>query len=188
MSGFTSKACRRRLSGGSGGTWDGLAPTLVSLLPTFSRDEQSTLFLLIAKGKSICETRELECRRSFAELLPPCLAAGFLPPDVREQVSAFSRALVPPEEVGFLRVKSYVHSLAHVPRHGRCTLQTETIEYLDNARPDIVRALPGYKPPPEPPLSGRRWSGTDAKPRHSEQLHSLLDHSVFQKFQFLTIT
>jgi hypothetical protein len=165
--------------------WHNLASTLVSLLPGLPGDCQNLLFLLIAKGKSVFEMRGVECHASFAELLKPCLEAGLIPSNIATQVSEFSRALLPPEEAGFLRIKSYVHKLANVARHGRCTLQPDTIEYLDSARPDIVRGLPGYEPPLGP--SNHRWIHHDARPRHSQQLHSLIDHSIFQKFQFLTI-
>ncbi len=171
-------------------SWSMLRPKLVALLPSLGDAESHDLFLLIAKGKSIFDTYELESRRSFSELLAPCLSCGSIPPPLDAEVSALSEAILPRQQAGFLRIKSYVHALSHVERHGRCRLKDETVDFLDRSQPDVVHSLPGYEAPPEQPKGrGRRsqllWL-QDQRATQSEQLHSLFDHSVFRKFQFIS--
>ena len=171
----------RRLSA----QWASLEPSLIALLPSLGAADRMNLFLMIAKGYSLFQTRAVESCRSFGELAGECLDAGIFPPPLREKVVAMDQAILPSDKAGFLRLKSFVHAVVDVPRHRRCRLKKDAIEHLDQVCPHIVRELPGYEPPPTRPIDGRvRWM-VDREPKHSEQLHSLIDHSVFQKFRFL---
>jgi hypothetical protein len=70
-----------------------------------------------------------------------------------------------------------------LPRHGRCRLKRDAVDHLDQVCPDVLHALPGYQPPTSPGPRHRRLYDREAK--HSEQLHALIDQSVFQRFRFI---
>lgn len=163
--------------------WARLEPSLTNLLPSLDASARKPLLLLVAKGYSLFDTADMKLRRSFAELAKACLDANILPPDLRAQVVAIDKAILPSDEAGFLRLKSFVHSVADVPHYRRCCLKKEVIEHLDAVRPDIVRSLPGYVAAPEP-SQGRRYIAM-RDPKHSEKLHLLINQTVFQNFRFI---
>jgi hypothetical protein len=165
--------------------WASLEPLLVAVLPTLDAADRMRLFVLIAKGYSLFQTRKVESPCSFGELARECMDAGLLPPPIREQVAVMDQAVLPDDKAGFLRLKSFVHAVVDVPRHRRCRLKTGAIEHLDKICPEVVHSLPGYKPKPPQPIGARFHFMFDSDPKHSDQLHSLIDHTVFQRFRFI---
>ena len=165
-----------------------MSPKLVDLLPTLHPEQVTQLYLLIAKGKSLFETDELESRRSFAELLAPCIDSGLIPDPLEKEVRAFANALLSPHEAGFLRIKSFIHSLVDVARYGQCRLKKDTIAFLDRQRPDVIRALPGYRPPDTTRPYGLGGRPGELNAKHCETVHRLLDHTAFHEFQFVRLS
>jgi hypothetical protein len=169
--------------------WYALAPKLIALLPGREGEEGNRLFLLTAKGKSLFEELPIESRcSSFAQLLQPCLEAGLLPAPLDREMVALAEEFLPGTEAGFLSLKSHLHAMVHAHRHGRCELRDETLDYLDRAYPEVVRSLPGYRPAPadDPPADRFSFGSWRARAEHSEQIHALIDHTVFQKFLFIS--
>jgi hypothetical protein len=169
-------------------TWLRLEPQLIDLLPELDRADRNALFCLLARGKSIFETQDLTVRHSFAEHHRICAERQSLPEPLEGQVKTFADALVPPADAGHLRLKGFVHSFAHVPRHRGCTLKEDTVEYLARMCPDLVRSLPEYVPGSAPEVGHVRYTlmGVYCKEKHSPQLYKLLDQSIFQEFNFLS--
>jgi hypothetical protein len=95
--------------------------------------------------------------------------------------------MLAPAQAGFLRLKSYVHAFAHVPRHRHCWLKEITVDFLNRARPNVVQNLPGYIAPRRPAGPPSRSCRYMVEEKHSEKLNRLFDHSVFQRFQFLQL-
>ena len=118
--------------------------------------------------------------------LRPCLKFSSISSSLAAEVLALSEGILPRQQAGFLRVKSYVHAIANVERHGRCRLKEETIEFLDRNHPAIIRLLPGYEPAQTRPSGKPRRRFSEKRAKQSDQLHSLFDHSVFRKFQFIS--
>jgi hypothetical protein len=165
--------------------WLRLEPRLVTLLHTTRHEERNGVFLLIAKGKAIFEEDALSCRGAFADYVRRCIEGRLLREPLAAEVIALSEAMMPPTNAGQLRLKSYIHEFADVPRHRGCSLKKRTVEYLAKACPAVVESLPGYIPSETPP--DRRHVFYAREARHSPQLYGLFDQTVFQKFHFLQI-
>lgn len=169
--------------------WRNLESELFEQLPRLSGEDRSDLFLLIARARSLFESAPLECRRSIAQCVGPLVERRALPPGLQEKVIDFSDSLLPPTEIGFLQVKSFIRSFTDIPRYGSdYRLKPEILDTLEEERPDVVKALPGYEPPP-PPGSRRRLPILRDEPRstHGQLIHTLLDKTVFEKFTFISL-
>jgi hypothetical protein len=166
--------------------WHELMPRLVARLAKSDTNRANDLFLLIAKGKSVFDTKDIRCHKSFGDYAQRVIEQSDVPADLALQLANVSTLVLPPHEAGPLRVKSYIHALANVPRHRQCQLKNETIEHLDQSCPDLVRQLPGYEPAREPTVGVRRSLMMQREPRHSDELHRIIDQTVFQKFQFIS--
>ena len=166
--------------------WIQLQPALIRCLPALTEEQQQPLFLLIAKGKSLFEKEEMGIRVSvaFRECGDSCAKAKCLPNALQDQINDLVRILLPAEESGPLRVKSYIHSFADVPRHRRPRLKQDALEFLEEARGDIVRRLEGYEKP-EPPQDGWPRANREQSSRHSDLLTGMIDQSVFSRFRFI---
>jgi hypothetical protein len=168
--------------------WLRLEPRLMALLPRMSRDDVNALFELIAKAKSIFETQGLDCRGAFVEHVQRCTARHLLPLPIANKITAFSNELLPPTDAGQLRLKSYIHAFADIPKYRGCSLKKETVEYLDRSFPTVVQTLPGYTAPPAKQTGFRRFVSLDERgPTHSKLLLGLFDQTVFQDFRFVRI-
>jgi hypothetical protein len=165
--------------------WLRLEPQLMALLPEAARAQRNTLFQLVAKGKAIFELQELDCRGALVEHVLRCYEAQLLPELLAAEVKAFADRMLPAATAGHLRLKGYIHQFANVPQYRGCSLKEKTVEYLDKARPDIVRSLPGYVAPEKP--ADRRLYFYSREAQHSPQLHTLIDQTVFQNFHFLRV-
>jgi len=157
------------------------------LLSSIRADIQDRLFLLIGKGKELFHSRELTVAPAFTELASPFLEGSLLPMSTQRELRCMCDSFLTPSDAGFLELKSYVHAFADVPRHGRrCPLRRDTLKYLEEACPQIIKNLPGYEP--APPARGPMLRFVvDPWPRHSDHLDSLFDQTIFQKFRFVQL-
>jgi hypothetical protein len=167
-------------------SWLRVEPRLIELLPLSGRADRNVLFQLAVKGKSIFETGDLECRGSFAEHLQICTEHKLLPDPLASDLRILSDSMLAPTDAGHLRLKSYIHTFAAVPQHRGCSLRKETVTYLDQSCPEVVRKLPGYVAP-EVPVNRHNYMMGAREPKHSQQLYGLFDQTVFQRFHFLQL-
>lgn len=169
--------------------WCCLEPKLIVLLHQCEQPIRNQLFLLIAKGKALFETSDLDSRRSFGELAVQLLQTGVCSPEVERMIRDLNENLLESNEAGFLRLKSVIHSVANVPVHGRdWSLKTQTVEYLESRCHDVLSSLPGYQSAEPPP--GRRNLRLMMMERQAVQsrlLQNLLDHTVYTRFRFVEV-
>jgi hypothetical protein len=105
--------------------WQSLEPRLIDLLPRSEHAARNALFSLIAKGKSIFETQDLQCWGAFAEHVHRCIDQHLLPEAVASDAKCLSDAILPAPDAGHLRLRSYIHTFAEMPRHRRCSLKQQ---------------------------------------------------------------
>ena len=170
--------------------WADIEPELIGRLAGLAGEEQATLFLLIARGKSLFGPAPLECHRSIAECVRPLVGRAALPPALENRLTAFSASLLPSDESGFLRVKSCIRSFAEIPRTGSgFMLRPETLNHLEEACPDVVAKLPGYKRRQPSAKKSSVWI-IMRKVRcstYGPDIHKLLDKAVFETFLFIRL-
>lgn len=167
-------------------SWQRSESSLMQLFPRLQAAHQTQLLFLVTKGKSLFETREVNAKRGFTEYAQICLQSGFLSENLAGEVKTLAHSVLPSVETGPLRLKSFIHLGVDVPKRGRCSLKTKLLEHLDKTCPDVVHALSGYEPPPESrsrfmvrqPMGGAK---------QSDDLHHLIDHTVFAKYRFLIL-
>jgi hypothetical protein len=159
--------------------WLAIEDALVTLHASI---RTADLFHLIAKGKALFTKSTLQDRNSFAYYLQACNDQKQLPAELSERLRRFAESVLPLAQVGFLKLKSYIHAFAHLPSRGAFSLKPPTIEALHSKRKAFVESLPGFEAPSE---SRRRFGG---EPTHSDRLLHLFDKTVFQEFQFLRLT
>jgi hypothetical protein len=168
--------------------WSSIEPELVAHVPRLSRENRNHLFLLIARGKSLFEGAPLDCQRSIDQCLAPLAQQRALPDAILQRVCRFSESLFPSDEIGFLRLKSLVGSLTHIPARGRqYRLKDETVEALERlCRDTLEKVFPGFKP--WAPKTTRSLV-LRAGPRSNlgPEIHSLIDNTVFTKFVFVRL-
>ncbi len=166
-------------------TWSEIEPELVKELQSVAGDNRSTLFLLVARAKSLFEGAPLECRRSIAECVQPLVEHGALSPALEKKITAFSASLVPPSQIGFLRLKSYIRSFSDIPSRGSSyRLKPETLASLEDACPEVMKTLPGYQPPPA--KKSGMWALDDGpRSTYGPEIHKLIDKTVFETFVFI---
>lgn len=99
--------------------------------------------------------------------------------------------VLPPTKTGFLALKSHLYQCIQPVRVRQPELKADALKALLAAKPDYMRALAGFNPP-GPRKKGmiifpeeERWRGAVRK---GTPLARLIDHSAFQKFQFLRLT
>jgi hypothetical protein len=169
--------------------WKRLEPELMTQLQRVTGADRSRLFLLIARAISLFEFKPklLECGLSIAECVGPLVEHAALPPALLKQLAGFADAVVPTGETGFLRLKSYIRSFTDIPSRGSgYRLKDNTLDLLDRACPEVVRTLPDYRPPPDKP--GSPWAQyVSPHSRYGDEIHKLIDKTVFEKFVFIRI-
>jgi hypothetical protein len=168
--------------------WANLEPELIGQLARLSGEDRNTLFLLIARAKSLFEAAPLACDRSIAEGVRPLTERAALPPALAKKLAAFSASLLPPEQSGFLRVKSCIRTFAEIPRTGsHYELRPETLNQLEDACPQVVSKLPGYQRRDRSKKRSPVW--IMMRPvlcsTYGPEIHALLDKTVFAKFVFI---
>lgn len=142
--------------------------------PTFAESASEHLLLLFLKARALFQGLNAKSPFSFAAMVRE--SCEELPKAVAEQLETFAEKFVSDTSAGALKLQSFVHEFASVPRHGQCSLRRDTLEALHRLRPKFVEALPGFN-------SGRtRWA---QEPKYPDALHKLFDQTVFQKFQFI---
>jgi hypothetical protein len=165
--------------------WSTLKPELVAHLPRLGEEDGEHLFLLIARAKSIFESPALECKRSIDQCLQPLVEHGALPKELEEKVVAFSESFLPKAEIDFLRLKSSIRTVVDISRNGSgYRLKPDTLDFLDDDSHDVVRKIPGYKPPPEG-RARRSFLCCGPKATHGPEIHKLVDQTMFQEFVFV---
>ena len=174
--------------------WDAIEPELVEQLPRLAGEDRDHLFYLIARAKSLFRSAPLECRRSIAQCLAPLAEHDALPPATLKKTADFSNALLPPARIGFLRLKSQIRSFADIPATGSgYRLKAETLDGLEEACPEVVRSLPGYKPPPPRRQRGGKFTSFDSiftdgpRSTHGPDIHKLIDKTAFERFVFVRL-
>jgi hypothetical protein len=161
--------------------WRTIEPKLIERLGSLSLEARNTLFLCLAKGKSLFESMSIQSGKSFVELARECIGEQIVQGDSAEKLDSLCGQFLSVRTAGFLQLKSYVHAFANVPKHRRCRLKDETLEQLYRVQPEVLEVLPGFIPAPKhtSPFHFDRSS-----PTHSDRVHSLLDQTVFQNFVF----
>lgn len=142
--------------------------------PTFAELASEHLLLLFLKARALFQGLNAKSPFSFAAMVE--LSCNDLPATVAEQLRAFAKKFVSDTNAGALKLQSFVHEFANVPRHGQCSLRKDTLEALHRLRPQFIEALPGFDPG-----HGRFMR----EPKYPDALHKLFDQTVFQKFQFI---
>jgi hypothetical protein len=140
-----------------------------------STSDDRAIFALMVNGAALFEDATFTDRRSFREACAACCA---LPPHVAAQVHDFERRFVPPNTVGSLELRNYVHSIVHASARGRYALRDEIKTHLHTMCKDYLEAMPGFR------SGARRFA---REPEHSPLLDKLFDQSVFQKFEFVAL-
>jgi hypothetical protein len=144
------------------------------------------LFLLLARGKQLFGPRFVRTKIAFRDLLDRC--EPHLTRELQDELRGFLAEFLPSNSAGALNLRSYVRSIAKdVPVHGHCELSDAAIDALYARCEDTISRLPGFQPPQPPAKLGRFWIGDTNRPHHSPLIKKILDHSVFQRFRFLTI-
>jgi hypothetical protein len=169
--------------------WDAIEPELIEQLPQLAGADRDHLFFLIARAKSLFRVTPIECRRSIAQCLAPLAEHGALPTAILKKTTDFSVALLPPDQIGFLRLKSQIRSFVEIPTTGSgYRLKPETLDDLEKACPNILQSLPGYQPSPTPKSRrGMMYSMFANGPRstHGPDIHKLIDKTAFERFVFI---
>lgn len=167
--------------------WKALEPELRKLLAHCASEN---LFLLIARGKNMFTGTRVETRVSFGELIDLCADEKILPEPIHAELESIRRDFIPPDVIGALKLKSVIYQFITSVIHRHPELKAEALRALYQAKPDYMRALPGYKPPTEPVMGrglwipGQTWGGF-VEPRSA--LSRLIDQTTFQSFQFLAL-
>ena len=167
--------------------WKAIEPELRKLLAQSSSDN---LFLLIARGKNMFTRARVETHLSFGQLIDLCADENVLPGPLLAELEDMRREFIPPEIVGALELKSVIYQFITSVIHRHPELKPDALDALYKAKPDYLKALPGFKPPVERKhpyslwIAGERWKGC-IEDRSS--LSRLIDQTTFQSFQFLTL-
>jgi hypothetical protein len=164
--------------------WKALEPALVEQLPRLAGEQQLQLFLLIARGKSLFESKNLTCRLSIGQCVEPLVERASLPPMIMKRLTAFSASLLPPAQAGSLNLKSYVRRFADIPRTGsNYCLWPRVVDDLEEMCPETVTKLPGYKKTPK--RSSFMLLESHTRSIHGPEIHKLFDKTVFGNFFFI---
>jgi hypothetical protein len=167
--------------------WQAIAPELIHHLQNVGGNDQLTLFLLIARGKSLFEAAPLECGMSIAQCVEPLFERAGLPLALQRKLSSFSASVAAAPTIGHLRLKSYIRSFVDIPQRGRgYRLTAATLDQLDDVCREVLKTLPGYEYRPPPSKKSISWlMHVGPRSQHSPEIHKLIDKTVFETFCFI---
>ncbi len=168
--------------------WKELETDLLRLLLTLPEDDRSNVFLLVARAKSLLEAKpsHVRCSRSIADCVRPFADHAVLPRPLRLKLTEFSNAAMPKGDSDYLSLKSYIRSFTDVPSRGGngFQLRAETINLMDETCPEVMRTLPGYRPPSQ--KHGSPFlSLVGPRSNYGKEIHALIDKTVFERFVFI---
>lgn len=167
--------------------WKSLEPHIWNELRKAPNDH---LFHLLVRGRQLFTSSRVQTTLSFRDVLKQCADEKLLPPEVLAQFASFADRVFPPTKAGFLALKSLLYQCIQPVRIRQPELKADALKALLRAKPDYMKALAGFNPPPPrkstmiPLPEEQRWQHAVAK---GTPLARLVDHSAFQQFQFLRL-
>jgi hypothetical protein len=142
---------------------------------------------LICKGSSLFNSphgfSDVSANGSLAGWISRAVKSGGLSEELERNLKEFLERFIPPSISKTLNFKSYIHELADVPSHGQCRLRKDTLKYLFDKRSALIREMNGFKE-----IERKfQWPFED-KYQFPEPLFRLFDQTVFQDFEFLSLS
>lgn len=168
--------------------WTRLEPQLCAHFATVNSE---ALFYLLARGKYLFTGAPIQTPFSFSQMVARCASESALPAELIRSLKSLADRFLPPSQAAALEFKSYVYRFITSVLHGHPDLKPEALDALFKARPDYLKALPGFSPPKERSSSRGlwmpeyRWKGSLEK---SCPLRRLIDQTTFQRFHFLRLS
>jgi hypothetical protein len=144
------------------------------------------LLRLICKGRSLFGIDDVNAKcYSFSQAVERACAHGGVPEKLSADLRAFVETFIPSTRAGALKLRSFVHVLADVPRSGQCKLRDATLEYLHRQRTELVETMPGFREKKKG-ITVVAF-GSNRRFEYAPELRKLLDHTVFQRFSFIAL-
>lgn len=165
--------------------WMNLEESIRPLYGSAPRAGSDGLLRLICKGRNLFLASDISAHGSLAGLIGSACNGGSLPTELNARLSAFSDRVVSRETAAALEFKSLIHALADVVRHGSCGLRKRTLEYLHRQKKSEVEALDGFEDKHQGEF--KPWNIPELRYIYPPSLTKLFDHSVLQKFDFVTL-
>lgn len=159
------------------GKWKELEPKLRSAL---AASDSQPLFMLTARGNQLFRGYRMEVKSSLRENLEAVEERGDLAPDVLAAAKAFVEEASPATTVANITFKSLMRAIADIPTRGAAELNKEAKDHLYEKMPDEVLALPQARKRERSDLAFH-----DGPVHHSPLMKKVVDHSMFQTFNFL---
>ncbi len=167
--------------------WAGLEE---SLRPIYGQAQRSAddILSLICKGRRLFRRRSIEAHISLRLAIDNVCRKSLVPDHLASDLQNFYEDFLTEEHAGSLSLKSFVRSVADVPRHRQCSLRPTTLKYLHERDRQYIESMPGFKVNESPfgPDSDMYWNDTD-RFTFPKGLGTLFDQTVFQKFDFITL-
>lgn len=165
--------------------WKKLEERLRPVYGNASSETAPYLLGLICKGKCLFtppqEISEISARKSLKWWGDKVTKSEELPKELLHDINTFLNNFISLSTSRNLNFRSYIFEFADIPHLGSCKLRKKTLNYLLKKRSDIIREMEGFKE-----LEKDRFS-FEEQYMFPEPLYRLFDHTVFQKFKFLTL-
>lgn len=165
--------------------WPGLEERLRPLYGAAPQAAAANLLKLICKGRYLFQSHDVAANGSLASGVEAACRSGALPDALASDLRSFLERFIPSGTAGALKLKSFIHELADVPRHGQCSLRGETLEYLRQCRNEVVETMDGFRE--KNGKIRKPWGPAAAEYEYPGPLRKLFDHTVFQDFDFIAL-
>lgn len=161
-----------------------------ALRPIYGQASESADLLLdlICKGSSLFRRSGIETYPSLTDAIESVCRRNLVPSHLCTELQAFKQDFLSNQQAGSLRLKSFVHEIADVPKHGQCALKAATLNYLHENDREFVEKMPGFK---KKESQFHTYFGQELDPskrfEYPPDLVALFDQTVFQRFKFITL-
>ena len=167
--------------------WAGLEELLRPIYGQAPRSADDILSL-ICKGRRLFRRRGIEVNTSLRLAVDNVCRKNLVPDLLANDLQNFYKDFLTEEHAGSLSLKSFVRSVADVPRHRQCSLRPTTLKYLHERDRQYIESMPGFKVNESPFGLGSDMYWNDAdRFTYPKGLETLFDQTVFQKFDFITL-
>jgi hypothetical protein len=163
------------------GEWSLLEERLRPIYGSAPCDKAFPILSLICKGRSLFWSHDVSASGSLGGWIEATCAGGMLPEDLVVDLQDFQERFIPRGTAAFLKFKSIIHLFADVPRHGQCSLRTDTLQYLHDRRSAVVTPMATQKRGQFPTI----YNPHPVEFVYESKLVHLFDQSVFQEFDFI---
>ena len=171
-----------------GHRWCKIEEALRPIYGQAAAESADEFLYLICKGSNLFRRSGIEVYHSLTGSIETVCQRNLVPDHLGVELQAFKQDFLSNQQAGYLRLKSLVHEIADVPRHGQCRLRPETLAHLHENDREFVEKMPGFK---KKESQFHTYFGQELDPskrfEYPPDLVTLFDQTVFQRFKFITL-